>query len=312
MRVLTLGETMGLAVSGSGEPLRHATSVRLSVAGAESTVAIGLSRLGVEACWVGVVGADELGARIRRELRAEGVDVRSVRTAADAATGFMLRELRTAELTRVTYYRSGSAGSRLAPRDVDAAFERFAPDLVHITGITPALSDDACAAVLRGVELARSAGAEVSLDVNYRPSLPGSADAMKIVRSVEPDVLFVGGDELHAVCDEPDPERAAQALVAAGVPEVVVTLGSAGALARVGDSVERIAALAVHVIDVVGAGDGFVAGYLAARAEGLAVAERLRWGTICAAYSVGSQGDWEGLPTRAELERFANTATTER
>jgi 2-dehydro-3-deoxygluconokinase len=312
MRVLTMGETMGLAVSGLGEPLRHATSARLSVAGAESTVAIGLRRLGVESCWVGVVGADELGARIRRELRAEGVDVLSVRTDADAATGFMLRELRTAELSKVTYYRSGSAGSRLAPRDVEEAFERFAPELVHITGITPALSDNACAAVLRAVELARSAAVEVSLDVNHRSSLPGSADAMKVVRSIQPDVLFVGADEVHVVCDESDPERAAQALATTGVPEVVVTLGGAGALARVGDSVERVGALAVHVIDVVGAGDGFVAGYLAARAGGLAVAQRLRWGTICAACSVGSHGDWEGLPTRAELERFATTATTER
>lgn len=307
-----MGEAMGLAVTGLGERLRHADSARLSMAGAESTVAIGLSRLGIPCCWVGVVGADELGERIRRELRAEGVDVDCVRTDPDAATGFMLRELRRAERTRVLYYRSGSAGSRLAPHDVEAAFDRFTPDLVHLTGITPALSDDACAAVLRAVELARSSGTQLSLDVNYRPSLPGSADAMKVVRSIEPDLLFVGADELHVVCDETDPARAAQALVAAGVPEVVVTRGGDGALARIGDSVERVAAPVVNVIDAVGAGDGFVAGYLAARAEDLPLRDRLRWGTICAACSVGSHGDWEGLPTRVELEHFATTATTER
>ena len=73
-----------------------------------------------------------------------------------------------------------------------------------------------------------------------------------------------------------------------------------------------LAALAVNVIDVVGAGDGFVAGTSLPAPKGWPVADRLRWGTICAACSVGSHGDWEGLPTRAELERFAITATTER
>src|SRR5438445_7164304 len=102
---------MGVAVTEVGDPLRVARRLRLSTAGAESTVAIGLSRLGHEALWVGVVGDDELGARVRRDLAAEGVDTRFARTAPDHPTGFMIRELRTAEYTRVSYYRSHSAGS---------------------------------------------------------------------------------------------------------------------------------------------------------------------------------------------------------
>src|SRR5437879_8431653 len=137
--VLTLGETMGVAVTEPGVPMRVAPTARLHIAGAESTVAIGLRRLDVDACWVGVVGHDEFGARIRRELAAEGVDVRFVRSDSTAPTGFMLRELRTAELARVTYYRSGSAGSRLSCADVDAAFDAVAPQLIHVTGITGAL-----------------------------------------------------------------------------------------------------------------------------------------------------------------------------
>jgi 2-dehydro-3-deoxygluconokinase len=310
--ILTLGETMGLAVTACGEPLQHASTARFAVAGAESTVAIGVRRLGVESCWVGVVGADGLGERIRRELRAEGVDVRFVRTDPDATTGFMLRELRTGELTRVTYYRAGSAGSRLSVRDIEAAFAELHPSVVHVTGITPALSDDASAAFLAAIELARSIGAAVSLDVNHRPSLPGCADAMKIVQGVVPDVLFVGDDELYVLTDETDPVAAVAALAAGGIPEIVVKRGRYGAIARIDGVDTAIDAFPVRVIDVVGAGDGFVAGYLAARAEGRSADERLRWATICAAYTVGSPGDWEGLPTRAELEQFDPAAATRR
>jgi 2-dehydro-3-deoxygluconokinase len=313
-RVLTLGETMGVAVTAPGRPLRIADTARLHIAGAESTVAIGLRRLGVHSGWLGVLGDDEFGARIRRELSAEGVDVGYVRVDESAPTGFMLRELRTAELTRVTYYRQDSAGSRLSPADVDAAFDGFAPDLVHVTGITAALSPDAAAAVRHAVQRARAAGVEVSLDVNHRPSLPGSAEAAAITRHLVAgvDVLFVGDDELHVLTDERDPGRAAAQLAAHGPREVVVKRGRAGALAVAAGERHDIDALPVAAVDVVGAGDSFVAGYLAARATGQPMAERLRWGTICAAFTVGTHGDWEGLPSRTELERFDGTAGTVR
>jgi 2-dehydro-3-deoxygluconokinase len=308
-RILTLGETMGVAVTGPDEPLRHASTARLHTAGAESTVAIGLRRLGIDAAWLGVLGADELGARVRGDLSAEGVDVRFVRIDPSAPTGFMLRELRTSELTRVTYYRTDSAGSRLTVADVDAAFDGFRPDLVHLTGITPALSDTACAAVEHAARRAKAAGAEVSLDVNHRPSLPGSAAAVRVVRKLvgDVDVLFVGDDELHVLTDQSDPERAPADAAEFGPPEVIVKRGSAGAIARVGGEVHRVAAAQVAVVDVIGAGDSFVAGYLAARAGGLPPADRLRWATICAARTVGTHGDWEGLPTRAEIDRLDGT-----
>src|SRR5947209_8371184 len=167
---------MGVAVTEIGEPLRTARQLRFSTAGAESTVAIGLRRLGHEAAWVGVVGQDELGARVLRDLAAEGVDTRFARADPQRPTGFMLRELRTSGSTHVSYYRERSAGSCLSPADVAAAFaanQHF--DLVHFTGITPALSES-CAQAVRGlVESARGARIPVSFDANYRSTLPGSA-----------------------------------------------------------------------------------------------------------------------------------------
>lgn len=304
-RLLTIGETMGVAVTELGDPLRTARGLRLSTAGAESTVAIGLSRLGHEAVWVGVVGEDELGARVRRDLAAEGVDTRFARTDPDHQTGFMIRELRSAEYTRVTYFRRDSAGSRLRPADVEAALSANPDlDLVHLTGITPALGESCAEAVRRAVELARAAGIPVSFDVNYRSTLPGSGVLAGLVKELLPgiDVLFVGDDELALVTEEADAEHAARDLLARGPAEVVVKQGSNGALAATADGgVVTHPALQVRVVDVIGAGDSFTAGYLAARFDGLAPAQRLRWGTIAAACTVGTHGDWEGLPTRADL-----------
>lgn len=313
-RVLTLGETMGVAVTPRGEPLQQATTARLHTAGAESTVAIGLSRLGVPACWVGVLGADPLGERVLRDLRAEGVVTDYARIDDTAPTGFMIRELRTAELTRVSYYRAGSAGSHLSADDIESAFRGFSPTMVHLTGITPALSESAANAVHRAVECAVTAGVEISLDVNHRPSLPGSAAAARAVVSLLPhvDVLFVGDDELHIVAAETRPEDAAAKLASRGIREVVVKRGSAGAIALVDGELHQALAQPVAPVDFVGGGDSFVAGYLAASSEGLPVRDRLRWGTITAAYTIGSQGDWEGLPHRTELDLYDGTSRTQR
>lgn len=305
--VLTFGETMGLAVTPIGVPLAVATGAQLRTAGAESTVAIGLARLGIPVAWAGVVGADALGDRVLRDLGAEGVDLRWAHTDPTAATGFMLRERRTAEHTRVTYYRSDSAGSRLMPEDVDAAIEAARPTLVHLTGITPALSEQAADATIHAVRTAKAVAAQVSVDVNYRATLPGRDRAAGVLRTLIPDVdvLFVGDDELHTVCDAADPERAAALLTEQGPGEVIVKLGANGALASAASRLFHESARHVAVVDAIGAGDSFVAGYLAAYCLGQDVPTRLRWGATCAAFTVGSPGDWEGLPHRRELERFS-------
>jgi 2-dehydro-3-deoxygluconokinase len=316
-RLLTLGETLGVAWTEVGDPLRTAHTLRLSTAGAESTVAVGMRRLGHQATWVGVVGADPIGQRVHRELAAEGVDVRFIRTSHTAPTAFMLRDRSPADRVAVTYYRAASAGSELSPSDVDAAFDMAGPvDVLHTTGITVALSDSCHQAVLRAIERARSAGVPVSFDVNLRTTLPGSRHVAARARALlaDVDVLFTGADELLTVTDVDDPSdlRAAAAqLLDAGPREVVIKRGAAGATAYLADGgVWDEPATPVTVADVIGAGDSFVAGYLSARCEGGAIQQRLARGTQCAARTVGTHGDWEGLPTLAELHQPAGRLDT--
>jgi 2-dehydro-3-deoxygluconokinase len=297
--VLTLGETM--AAFRAGGPLRLGGQLSLSIAGAEANVAIGLARLGHAVRWVGVTGADELGALVLRTLRAEGVDVSACTVAPDAPTGLIIFEPRVADVTRVSYYRAGSAGSRLSEAEVVAAFAAGAPRVLHVTGITPALGDGPRAATVRAVEQARAVGATVCLDVNHRARLWSVASAAATLRLLlsSVDVVVASEDELPVLVDAgADPLTT---LFGAGVREVVVKRGGEGASAHTPNLTAERPARRVPVVDTVGAGDAFVAGYLSGLLDGMDLAGRLERAVTTGAFAVAARGDWEGLPTRAEL-----------
>src|SRR3712207_704386 len=160
---------MVLVVPTAAGRLRHATNVALSVGGAESNVAIGLSRLGIPATWVSLLGEDELAELVLHRVRAEGVDASAVRRVPDRPTGLYLRE-EVAGALRVYYYRRGSAASTLAPGAFDPAILEGAAFL-HLTGITGALSPESAEFLTWAARTAREAGARVSYDVNYRTRL---------------------------------------------------------------------------------------------------------------------------------------------
>jgi sugar/nucleoside kinase (ribokinase family) len=287
--VLTFGETMAVLRAERPGPLRLAQSLALGMAGAESTVAIGLSRLGHAARWVGRVGADEFGALVLDRLRAEGVDVVHATVDPVAPTGLLIREQRTSDLARVRYYRANSAGSRLTPTDLAEALADGAR-LVLLSGITPALSDTARAATTAVVAL------PFCLDVNYRAALWSRDTAAEVLGplAARAAIVFGDADEL-ALVGGPD------ALLAAGVGEVVVKAGERGATVLTSAGSWSAPARPVTVVDVIGAGDAFVAGYLSGWLDGLDPPGRLDRAVTVAGFAVSCVGDWEGLPTRAEL-----------
>lgn len=303
--LVTVGELLGQVTADREGPLRPGAPAALSVCGAEATVAIGIRRLGIPAAYIGRVGDDAFGRMSVEALRGEGVDVTSVTVDPAAPTGLLLRTRRTADRDVVDYWRAGSAGSGLRPEDVDPDVVAAA-DLLHVTGITPALSDTAAAAVGHACDLARQAGVPISFDVNHRSRLwhGRSARTALLPLAAGADVVFGGRHELALLLDAaPDapPEKLLAGLAAEGVREVVVTLGAEGAVGLLDGELARVAAHPVKAVDVIGAGDAFVAGYLAARLEGIDQVARLRSGSTLGAFAVGTRGDWEGLPRRAEL-----------
>ncbi|MEV4619132.1 sugar kinase [Asanoa sp. NPDC049573] len=296
--VVTFGETMA-ALRADG-PIRLGGTMRLTVAGAESTVAIGLARLGHRVGWAGLVGGDETGELVLRTLRAEGVDVGHARVDERGPTGLVLFERRVGDLVRVTYHRSGSAASYLSPADVLPALDP-PPRLLHVTGITPALGPAPAQAVRAAVE----SGVRVCLDVNYRGRLWDRDQAAAALRPLVSSlsVVVASDDELDLLAPpSATTERdRVSALLDAGVSEVVVKRGAAGASGHTRRESVHVPARRIRVVDVVGAGDAFVAGYLSGLLDDLDLAGRLDRAAITGAFAVAAPGDWEGLPTRSEL-----------
>ncbi len=277
-------------------PLAHGAPLRLTFAGAEATVAIGVRRLGHTASWTGRVGADAGGAMILDGLRAADVDVTRVVEDADAPTGLMLRERRTGDHTRVVYYRRGMAGSRLAPEDVDGRLVAGAR-VLHVTGITPALGD---APGRRCAMPSRPPGRPASRSPWTSTTAPccGPARGRRRTRASRRPVrrrLRRSGGGL-ARRSRGGTGRHGRSAAAPRPREAVLKLGSRGALAATADGTVRQDAVPITPVDPIGAGDSFVAGYLASLLDGAPPRKRLRTGAVCGAFAVAVRGDWENLP----------------
>lgn len=298
--LVTFGETMIILNPGRTGPLRYVESFSRSMGGAESNVAIGVIRQGHSAGWISRVGDDEWGRYVLATLQGEGVQVGRASFDALAPTGMYLKERPAAGDPRVTYYRRGSAASRLSPADIDPDYIRSAR-ILHVTGITPALSPNCREAVFAAMEMARAAGVTVSFDPNMRRKLWTEDEARPVFREMaaRADILLPGADEAELMTGIADPAEAARAL-AELTPLVVTKLGPEGCLV----GTEKVAGFPMTPIDTVGAGDAFAACFLAAIMDGLEPAAAAR--RACAAGALTTQvvGDWEGLPSKAELDAF--------
>jgi 2-dehydro-3-deoxygluconokinase len=299
--VVTLGETLGLIHTNSPGPLAYSESLMLGSGGAESNVAIALARLGTDVTWIGRVGQDSLGDRVVTDIRGEGVTTVALRDNA-APTALMLKERRTNAYTAVWYYRAGSAGSRLTPVDIPAGLIESAA-LVHLSGITPALSETARETFFAVISRARDAGVPVSLDLNYRGRLWSPTEAGNIYRRAVQlvDIVFGSDDEVAMAVGEAEPRELANRLVTMGAREAVIKLGADGCVANIDGAYHSKRAVSITVVDSVGAGDAFVAGYLSEWLLGSSADERLTTAVTAGAFACMVPGDWEGMPRRNEL-----------
>lgn len=292
--VLCIGETMALVAPVDGESLARTRHVQLTHAGAESNVARHLVDLGFRPAWVSAVGDDALGQRLVEDLGAAGVDVRWV-DRRPAPTGVFFKDPSAAG-TRVLYYRSGSAASTLAPADIDG-WPLAAARWLHLTGITTALSTSCAALVDALFERAAAAGLPVSFDVNYRPPLwaDGAAPARLLELAQRAHVVLVGLDEAESLWGTSTAQEVAELIdtpptmvVKDGDREAVEFQRAAGNHARV----TRVPARQAHVVEPVGAGDAFAAGYLAAHLRGADAEGRLELGHSLAAWTLGTTADY--------------------
>jgi 2-dehydro-3-deoxygluconokinase len=299
---VTVGEPLGVLLADRGTPLDQAHDFTLQVAGAEVNVAVGLTRLGHHTAYLGAVGDDPLGRQVLRALRADDVDVSGIRVDPDRPTGLLLRDVLADRPTTISYFRTGTAATGLTPDDIDTDLVRAAR-LVHVTGLTAALSMSAFDACLYAATTAHDAGVAVSFDPNVRTRLASPQRWREIITAFAglADIAFPGTADLAASVGEVEP---AEWFHDHGVRTVVVKEGAAGAYESTDGSVIRMPAHPATEVDAIGAGDAFAAGWISGELRGLSPAERLREAAVVAGCVVGTRGDLPGLPTAAVRDQL--------
>lgn len=301
--VVTVGESLGLLTASRSGRLHHNRDLRLGFGGAESNVAIGVARLGATAAWIGRVGDDSLGELIVRELRAEGVHAFPV-VDRGASTALMIKEHPYPGAARITYYRRGQAGSRLQPRDVPDSVVSDTK-ILHLTGISAGLGASTLATAHAAADAAASAGATISFDVNHRTALwqdRGAASAAYLELARRAHIVFAGEEEAFLLTGIDTAHGQLDALLSLGVDCAVIKLGADGAIAATATDRLSAPAVPVPVVDTVGAGDAFVAGWLAELAGGAGVGLCLDTAVACGAFACTGEGDWESAPGRDDLD----------
>ena len=271
--LIAIGETMAMVTPSRAESLLDAESIRLRVGGAESNVAGHVAALGGAAAWVSALGDDVLGRRVSREIESQGIDTRWVSFDETAPTGVFFKDPGRG----VSYYRAGSAASRMTPSSI-AMIPIEEAAVVHVSGITPALSDD-CAAMIDAVfDRVAASSALLSFDVNHRQGLWPVVDAAPILRDLanRADIVFVGRDEAETLwgCRTAEDVRAHLPAPA----RLIVKDGDVGATEFSADGPIFVPAIPTEVVEPVGAGDAFAGGYLAGLLRGWTVQECLRSG----------------------------------
>ncbi|MER5215567.1 sugar kinase [Streptomyces sp. NPDC002838] len=304
--VVCVGETMAVFSPPDDRPLAEQPALGMAIGGAESNVACGLAGLGHRAAWLSRLGDDPFARRILAELTARGVDVSAVETDPERPTGVYFKDSGPGH-TRTHYYRRGSAATVMGPELARQPALRRAR-IVHLTGIAAAISDS-CARLLEALLVGRggrAAGDPVaSFDVNHRPALwrDGRADAARNLLALAraADIVFVGRDEAETLWGIARPDDIASALDS--VPVVVVKDAEHGATSYADGVRTFVPSLPTKVVEPVGAGDAFAAGYLAGVLEDRDERSRLRLGHLSAAAALRTRDDVPVMPPRTETDR---------
>jgi 2-dehydro-3-deoxygluconokinase len=294
--VLCVGETMAVITPTKAQPLSQATECLLGFGGAESNVAAHLAEFGYRAAWASRLGQDPFGDRILDGLASRGVDVGLVIRDSTAPTGVYFKDPDLGRGARTLYYRAGSAASRMGPDD-SGAWPLEQTGWIHTSGINAALSDSCSALTEKLLTQARPKGYRVSFDVNYRPALWGvdvaGSRLLELARMAT--VVLVGLDEAETLWGCATAEEVSELLP--GPRHLVIKHSAIEAVEFVREHNQeeqafRVSAHRVDVVEPVGAGDAFAAGYLAGLLRGDTPEGRLALGHSFAAWTLGTRADF--------------------
>lgn len=304
--VVTLGETMACIVPEKPGNLRYAKTFGICASGAESNVAIGLSKLGHETGWWSILGQDELGAMVQNAIRSEGVDTSRVIFRREYPTGLMLKQIRVNGETAVFYYRRGSAAGSMRPEDLDASYIQSAK-ILHLTGITPVLSASSLETVKEAMSMAEHAGVTISFDPNIRKKLWKSKDYSDEIRRMafRSHIVIMGVDEAEILFGTREKHRILDLIFSRGNARYAgIKYGACGAVIAMPEEYIDIPPYPCDSVDPVGAGDGFHAAFLAGVLEGRPLDICGFMAGIAGALATESSSDTEGYPSRQKMDEI--------
>ncbi|WP_379135053.1 sugar kinase [Paenibacillus sp. sgz500958] len=307
--VVTFGEPMAMFYANEPGPLADVFSFSKALAGAESNVATGLSRLEHHTGYVTKLGKDNFGEFIAKTMSSEHINIDSISYTSEYSTGMLIKSKVLEGDPKVEYFRKNSAASKLSLADFDNAYFASAGHL-HVTSISSAISKTCHEFSLHAMEFMKSEGKTISLDPNLRPSLwPDTETMVNTINDLATrcDWFLPGLSEGKTLTSLNTPEEIAAYYLERGVSLVVIKLGPEGAYYKTSGQEGYVQGFKVEeVVDTVGAGDGFAVGVISAMLEKLTVEEAVRRGNAIGALAVMSPGDMDGLPTRDSLAAFMN------
>jgi 2-dehydro-3-deoxygluconokinase len=299
MQLVTFGEAMlRLTPSGNG--------FDVYVGGAELNVAVAAAKLGIAARWVSRLPENPAGRAIARRAQEEGVDVSCVAWTREGRAGVFYVEVGDdPSATTVTYDRAGSAMALVTPGMIDWAGALRGARWLHVSGITPALSDSAAATLTESLDAANAERLTISYDLNYRPKLwsPERARSVQEPLLRRADLFIAGEDAARLVFDIDDgsPEELARELQQRyALPAVAITVRDSkrrrsatwSALVVAEGATHCAAPQSCEVVDPLGAGDAFAGGLIAARLHNESWDRAVRDGVSLAAKKHGTRGDF--------------------
>lgn len=304
--VVTFGEAMVMLVADRVGPLERVEAFYKRTAGAETNVAIGLARLGLNVGWASRLGADSMGRYLLSELQHEGVECSHVLSDPAQRTGMLFKgRVMDGSDPPIEYHRKGSAASQMCVEDIDEAWLCGARHL-HSTGVFAAISENCYEVSRRSMALMRAAGKTISFDPNLRPTLWASTQAMREgvnELAFAADWVLPGLEEGRLLTGQNTPEGIARFYREHGAKCVAVKLGEQGAYFDYADEQAYVPGFPVETVaDTVGAGDGFAVGVISALLDGQPLRRAVERGAWIGARAVQVLGDTEGLPSRQELE----------
>jgi 2-dehydro-3-deoxygluconokinase len=298
MDVITIGDGMIAMCPVKKGPIIFSDTFERKIGGAELNVAIGCSRLGLKSGWISRLGNDDFGKYILKTVRGEDVDISEVKLVDEYPTSVYFREVLSDGSSRSFYYREKSPTSTMNCEELNEEYFKNAK-VLHITGVFPSINKNNQKVILEAVKLAKKFNLIVSFDPNIRLKMWTREEAKSFIEKLLPnvDILLIGDEEIEILLGETTIEDAIKTFHNYGIEKVVVKKGAKGAIGSDGKNIYDVEAIKPKaLVDTVGAGDGFAAGFLTALLKGEILENCVRFANAVGSLVVGVEGDNEGLP----------------